>query len=147
MSAQCNHSLAAVTTAMPMAYSGIVQGFVRFKTMSRLRCTLLRPSFPSISATPFRRAAIRLRSSSTTLQVVKVTRPRTVARQGTVTVPFWHQRSSSYGRFAYQDESSDDSDVEFASSPSHSQQVVRSSLSIPLTYSLSHAQLLPFVLF
>lgn len=118
-------SLSAVTTTVPMAYSGIVQGFIRFKTMTRLRCTPLRPSFPSISATPFHRTAIRLRSSSTTLQVVNVTRPRTTARKGTVALPFLHQRSSSYGRFAYQDESSDDSDVEFASPPSQSQQVVR----------------------
>ncbi|WVZ22928.1 hypothetical protein V8G54_001472 [Vigna mungo] len=102
-----------------MAYSGIFQGFIRFKTMSRLRCTLLRPYFSSISTTPLHRTAIRLRSSSTELKVVNVT------RQGTVTLPFWHQRSSSYGRFAYQDVSSDDSDVEFASHPSHSQQVVR----------------------
>ncbi|ESW32487.1 hypothetical protein PHAVU_002G326400 [Phaseolus vulgaris] len=121
-------SLSAVTTTVPMAYSGIVQGFIRFKTMTRLRCTPLRPSFPSISATPFHRTAIRLRSSSTTLQVVNVTRPRTTARKGTVALPFLHQRSSSYGRFAYQDESSDDSDVEFASPPSHSQQVGDSTL-------------------
>ncbi|KAG2411142.1 DExH-box ATP-dependent RNA helicase [Vigna angularis] len=113
---------------MPMAYSGIFQGFFRFKTMSRLRCTPLRPYFSSISITPLHRTAIRLRSSSTALKVVNVTRPRTVARQGTVTLPFWHQRSSSYGRFAYQDVSSDDSDVEFASHPSHSQQVGDSTL-------------------
>ncbi|XP_047162066.1 DExH-box ATP-dependent RNA helicase DExH3 [Vigna umbellata] len=113
---------------MPMAYSGIFQGFFRFKTMSRLRCTPLRPYFSSISITPLHRTAIRLRSSSTALKVVNVTRPRTVVRQGTVTLPFWHQRSSSYGRFAYQDVSSDDSDVEFASHPSHSQQVGDSTL-------------------
>jgi len=116
--------LSAVTT-MPMAYSGVFQGFIRFKTMSRLRCTPLRPYFSSISTTPLHRTAIRLRSSSNALQVVNVTRPRTVARQGTVALPFWHQRNSSYGRFAYQDASSDESDVEFASYPSHSQQVVR----------------------
>ncbi|QCD85412.1 ATP-dependent RNA helicase DHX36 [Vigna unguiculata] len=119
--------LSAVTT-MPMAYSGVFQGFIRFKTMSRLRCTPLRPYFSSISTTPLHRTAIRLRSSSNALQVVNVTRPRTVARQGTVALPFWHQRNSSYGRFAYQDASSDESDVEFASYPSHSQQVGDSTL-------------------
>ncbi|XP_020220553.1 DExH-box ATP-dependent RNA helicase DExH3 [Cajanus cajan] len=105
---------------MPMAYSGIFQGFVRFKAMSRLRCTPLRPSLPSISATPFHRTAIRLRSCSAALHVINDTRHRTV------TLPFWHQRSSGYGRFAYQDVSSDDSDVELA--PSHNQQVVDSTL-------------------
>ncbi|RDX62405.1 DExH-box ATP-dependent RNA helicase DExH3 [Mucuna pruriens] len=113
---------------MPTAYSGILQGFTRFKAMSRLSCTPLRPSLPSISATPFHRTAIRLRlrihSCSAALPLVNDTRHRTV------TSPFWHQRSSSYGRFAYQHESSDDSDVEFASSPSHNhnQQVGESTL-------------------
>ncbi|KAH1049697.1 hypothetical protein GYH30_020286 [Glycine max] len=101
---------------MTMAYSGIFQGFIRFKAMSRLRSTPLRPSLPSI---PLHRTAIRLRhhSCSFALQVVKNTRQRTLK------LPFWHQRSSTYGRFAYQDVSSDESDVEFASSPSHNQQL------------------------
>ncbi|KAG5155920.1 hypothetical protein JHK82_013889 [Glycine max] len=104
---------------MPMTYSGIFQGFIRFKATSRLRSAPLRHSLPSISSAPFHRTAIRLRhhSCSAALQVVKNTRQRTFK------FPFWHQRSSTYGRFAYQDVSSDESDVEFASSPSHNQQL------------------------
>lgn len=33
-------------------------------------------------------------------------------RRRSIALPFWHQQSSNYGRFAYQDVSSDDSDVE-----------------------------------
>ncbi|KAL2342375.1 hypothetical protein Fmac_003660 [Flemingia macrophylla] len=104
---------------MSMAYSAIFQGFIRFKAMSRLPLTL-RPSLPFISPTPFHRTAVRLRSCSAALHVVNDTRHRTIA------LPFWHQRTSGYGRFAYQDVSSDDSDVEFA--PSHNHQVVDSTL-------------------
>ncbi|KAF7819932.1 DExH-box ATP-dependent RNA helicase DExH3 [Senna tora] len=37
-------------------------------------------------------------------------------RRKSIGLPFWHQQSSNYGRFAYQDESSDESDVELGSS-------------------------------
>lgn len=37
-------------------------------------------------------------------------------RRRSIALPFWHQQSSNYGRFAYQDVSSDDSDVESGSS-------------------------------
>ncbi|KAJ7970316.1 putative ATP-dependent RNA helicase [Quillaja saponaria] len=37
-------------------------------------------------------------------------------RHRSVSFPFWHQQSSNYGRFAYQDVTSDDSDHEFGSS-------------------------------
>lgn len=39
-------------------------------------------------------------------------------KQRNLAFPFWqHQPSSNYGRFAYEDVSSDDSDVEFGSPP------------------------------
>ncbi|XP_022134969.1 DExH-box ATP-dependent RNA helicase DExH3 [Momordica charantia] len=40
------------------------------------------------------------------------------SRQRNVALPFWqHQPTSNYGRFAYEDVSSDDSDIEFGSPP------------------------------
>ncbi|KAK7320141.1 hypothetical protein RJT34_04875 [Clitoria ternatea] len=107
------------TTTMPTPYSGVFNGFIRFRAMSRLSFTPLRPS---LSTTPFHRTTIRLRvpSCSTPLHLR--------SNHRTLTLPFWHQHTSSYGRFAYQDHSSDDSDVEFASSHSHPQQLGDSTL-------------------
>ncbi|KAK7398828.1 hypothetical protein VNO78_10001 [Psophocarpus tetragonolobus] len=102
---------------------GMGMGLIRLKGMWRLRCTALRPCcLPSISTTAFRRNVVlryRHDSCSAALPLVSHT---------AVTLPFWHHRISSYGRFAYQDVSSDDSDVEFASSPSPTQQLGDSTL-------------------
>ncbi|KAL1327887.1 hypothetical protein AAHE18_13G335900 [Arachis hypogaea] len=95
----------------------------------------LRPSLPSATSHLIGLRAFHLRptiashlrlhpcSAAPTGAVELEWNDRQRFKQRTVALPFWRQRNSNYGRFAYQDFSSDDeSDVELASPRSPAQQ-------------------------
>lgn len=63
---------------------------------------------------------LRIRLSSSSPAALNHHRHRTFA------LPFFHQQTSTYGRFAFKDVSSDESDLEFASSRPQQQQLVAS---------------------
>jgi hypothetical protein len=110
-----------------MPYSAIFQGYIRTTTTPLLSMSL-RPT-----ATTYFRAPKSLRPSLLPFftrnrpprfgnsHVRPYSRPRVTCsavevdrrvRQRRVAMPFWNQQSSGYGRFAYQDVSSDESDSE-----------------------------------
>ncbi|XP_061374553.1 DExH-box ATP-dependent RNA helicase DExH3 [Gastrolobium bilobum] len=121
---------------MPLVQSCMFHGSIRFRNTTcastpflnamslSLRSTPLRPSLPSISTRTFHCITLRLRisSCSTAVELDWNDRHGAPFKHRNVPLPFWHQHSSSYGRFAYQDMSSDDSDVELGSSHSHPNQ-------------------------
>ncbi|XP_057415627.1 DExH-box ATP-dependent RNA helicase DExH3 [Lotus japonicus] len=104
---------------MPMA---IFNRYIRFRTATTPFLTARR----RLSSLPTSTVTLRLRVSSCSA-ALRHTRTAASLRRSTVALPFWHQQSSTYGRFAYQDESSDeDSDVELA--PSQQKQLGESTL-------------------
>jgi ATP-dependent RNA helicase DHX36 len=110
-----------------MPYSAIFQGYIRITTTPLLSMSLrptattyfrvpksLRPSLlpfftrnrPPLLRNSHVRPYSRARVTCSAVEVDRRVRQRRVAR------PLWDQQSSSYGRFAYQDVSSDESDRE-----------------------------------
>ncbi|XLT88624.1 hypothetical protein HN873_010377, partial [Arachis hypogaea] len=115
----------------------MLQSYFRFRLTTTTAMSLrpLRPSLPSATShliglrafhlRPTIASHLRLRPCSVapTGPVELEWNDRQRFKQRTVALPFWRQRNSNYGRFAYQDFSSDDeSDVELASSRSPAQQ-------------------------
>ncbi|XP_062157615.1 DExH-box ATP-dependent RNA helicase DExH3-like isoform X1 [Alnus glutinosa] len=119
-----------------MPYSAIFQGYIRTTTTPLLSMSL-RPT-----ATTYFRAPKSLRPSLLPFftrnrpprfgnsHVRPYSRPRVMCsavevdrrvRQRRVAMPFWNQQSSGYGRFAYQDVSSDESDSELGPAQQQSQ--------------------------
>ncbi|KAI4347227.1 hypothetical protein L6164_008057 [Bauhinia variegata] len=113
-----------------MSCSSIFQGSTR-TVMSRRGLIFLsslkthRALRPSLLFISMRNQAIGFRSfyysPPKTVEVDREERQGTGFRQKTIALPFWHQQSSNYGRLAYRDVSSDESDVEFGSSQSQQQ--------------------------
>nr|XP_025690940.1 DExH-box ATP-dependent RNA helicase DExH3 isoform X2 [Arachis hypogaea] len=118
----------------------MLQSYFRFRLTTTTAMSLrplrpLRPSLPSATSHLIGLRAFHLRptiashlrlhpcSAAPTGAVELEWNDRQRFKQRTVALPFWRQRNSNYGRFAYQDFSSDDeSDVELASPRSPAQQ-------------------------
>ena len=124
-----------------MPYSAIFQGYIRTTTTPFLAMSL-RPITTTTTTTTYHiRAPKTLKPSLLAFfnrkrppgfgnsHVRPYTRPRVTClavhvdrngrervRQRSVARPFWYQQSSNYGRFAYQDVSSDESDRDSGSS-------------------------------
>lgn len=107
-------------------YSAIFQGYLRFRTISSIPFLsgFHLPSRPRPRPTLTSRLRPRVPSCSVALELDNSNNHRRVGAgftQRTVTLPFWPHQTSGYGRFAYEDVSTDDdSDVEFPSSRNHS---------------------------
>ena len=89
--------------------------------LSPLSIALRNPSvgFRNFYVFPKLRSKLGVVSSSLSSETVELNweRRRGVSlKQKSIALPFWHQPSSNYSRIAYQDYSSDESDVELGSS-------------------------------